>query len=243
MQHGMWHGAWCWHLWQALFALWGWESHAISLPGHAGSPLQRPIPLCTLDYYLGFIKREVERLPRPPVLMGHSMGGALTQWYLKYIGDLPAAVLVAPWASHHTIPDGLPRFFRLDFFGCLQMLPAWSAAPLIRTPRRAAEKLISPRALYSPEELFALLGPESALVMYQHNPPFWSPPASVGTPMLWLAGEQDAVIGERILRASAEYYRADFLLVEAAGHNLMMEHNYAHTAENIHAWLLAQDIQ
>jgi len=23
MQHGMWHGAWCWELWQALFAEWG----------------------------------------------------------------------------------------------------------------------------------------------------------------------------------------------------------------------------
>ena len=38
MQHGMWHGAWCWQHWQELFAEWGWESHAFSLPGHAGSP-------------------------------------------------------------------------------------------------------------------------------------------------------------------------------------------------------------
>ena len=41
MQHGMWHGAWCWRHWQELFAGWGWESHAFSLPGHAGSPAQR----------------------------------------------------------------------------------------------------------------------------------------------------------------------------------------------------------
>ena len=39
-QHGMWHGAWCWQLWQELFALWGWETHAYSLPGHANSPTQ-----------------------------------------------------------------------------------------------------------------------------------------------------------------------------------------------------------
>ena len=26
MQHGMWHGAWCWQHWQELFAEWGWES-------------------------------------------------------------------------------------------------------------------------------------------------------------------------------------------------------------------------
>ncbi len=28
MQHGMWHGAWCWARWQELFAAWGWETHA-----------------------------------------------------------------------------------------------------------------------------------------------------------------------------------------------------------------------
>jgi hypothetical protein len=26
MQHGMYHGAWCWQFWQELFAEWGWES-------------------------------------------------------------------------------------------------------------------------------------------------------------------------------------------------------------------------
>ena len=63
MQHGMWHGAWCWQHWQELFAEWGWASTAYSLPGHAKSPVQRPIISCTLDYYLAFLKWEVERLP------------------------------------------------------------------------------------------------------------------------------------------------------------------------------------
>jgi pimeloyl-ACP methyl ester carboxylesterase len=77
MQHGMWHGAWCWQQWQELFAGWGWESYAFSLPGHAGSPTQRPVYFCTLTYYLKFLKAEVARLPRKPVLMGHSMGGEI----------------------------------------------------------------------------------------------------------------------------------------------------------------------
>src|SRR5512147_1844268 len=70
MQHGMWHGAWCWQQWQELLAGWGWESHAISLPGHAGSPAQRPVYFCTLGYYLRFLKAEVERTARRPILMG-----------------------------------------------------------------------------------------------------------------------------------------------------------------------------
>ena len=213
MQHGMWHGAWCWQHWQELFAEWGWESHAISLPGHAGSPKQRPVYFCTLDYYLQFLKAEVERLPRKPILMGHSMGGALVQWYLKYVGDdLPAAVLVAPWASHSTIEDGV-RWLPLDPIGVVLATLTGSTRPFIRTPKQAAKKLISPKSIYTPEELHARLSPESAWVMYQHNPPFWRPPKQVKTSMLWLAGEIDAVIGVEAERKSAAYYQADFFVV------------------------------
>jgi pimeloyl-ACP methyl ester carboxylesterase len=103
-QHGMWHGAWCWDLWQGLLAEWGWESHAHSLPGHANSDRQRNIPCCTLDYYLGFLKAEIDRFPEKPIVVGHSMGGALTQWYLKYVGDLSALPWpnVAPTSSNCT---------------------------------------------------------------------------------------------------------------------------------------------
>jgi len=205
MQHGMWHGAWTWQWWQPLFAEWGWESVAVSLPGHGAAPMQRPIELCTLDYYLGFLKAEVDRFEQPPVLMGHSMGGALTQWYLKYCGDLPAAVLVAPWVSHSTLQDGLLRILSVDpLVGLLTSL-AWSAAPWVRSPERAARLLTTSGAVISPEELYDRLGPESSLVIFQHNPPFWTPPDDVRTPMLWLTGEKDVTIsvpGARVRRRS-----------------------------------------
>ena len=239
MQHGMWHGAWCWQQWQVLFAEWGWESHAFSLPGHAGSSVLRPIYFCTLDYYLRFLKAEVEQLPRKPVLLGHSMGGALTQWYLKYVSDdLPAAVLVASWAAKGNIPDGGGApWRRLDPLGVLLVAITGSAQFFIRTPKRAAAILISPRSVYTPEELHARLSPESAWVMYQHNPPFWHPPEQVKTPLLWLAGEIDATIEVENEQKSAAHYGADFVVVPDAAHNLMMEHNYRETAETIHNWL------
>jgi pimeloyl-ACP methyl ester carboxylesterase len=237
----MWHGAWCWQHWQELFAAWGWESHAISLPGHAGSPAQRPVYFCTLDYYLRFLRAEVERFPRKPILMGHSMGGALVQWYFRYVGDdLPAAVLVAPWDLRASA-GGLGRWLRLDPLGVFLMSISGSARPFIRTARHAAQKLISDRALYTPEELYARLSPESAWVMLQHNPPLWRPARQVRAPLLWLAGERDAVIGVEQERRSAAYYQADFVVVPGAAHNLMMEHNYRETAQTIHTWLCQRE--
>ena len=231
-------GAWCWQHWQDLFAGWGWASHAFSLPGHAGSPTQRPIVSCTLDYYLPFLKSEAERLPRPPVLMGHSMGGALTQWYLKYVGDLPAAVLVASWLSHNQLLPGILRFLWLDPRGSMLLWRAGTATPMVRTPGRAARLLITDGAIYTPEELHAKLGPESPMVSWQHAPPAWSPPKDVRTPLPWLAGERDAIIGTSSARRSAAFYKARFVLVEEAGHDLMMEHNYRRTAETVHRWLV-----
>jgi pimeloyl-ACP methyl ester carboxylesterase len=234
----MWHAAWCWEPWQKLFAGWGWESIAYSLPGHGKSAVQRPVWLCTLDYYLAFLKDEVQRLPNKPVLMGHSMGGALVQWHLKHIADdLPAAVLVAPWTSHNAFRDSLPLLLKLDLPGCFLAALAWNAYPFVRSPQRAAAALISEGACLSPQELHAQLGTESALVMLQHNPPHWAPPENARTPLLLLAGEKDTLVGAEPLRHSAEFYRAEYILVKEAGHNLMMEKKHHQTAETICNWL------
>lgn len=235
MQHGMWHGAWCWQQWQEILAAQGWESHAISLPGHGNSPVQRPIRKCTLDYYLPFIRDAVNKLPTLPVLMGHSMGGALTQWYLRYVGNLPAAVLVAPWALYGGFLDSAMTFFIGDPIGCV-MTSIKYQAEFVRSPWAADRALTSKGAIYSPEELYKRLGPESALVMMQHAMP-WEIPPRLNTPILYLSGEIDAVIPKRAQRRAAAGYKADYVMVEKAAHNLMMEHNYRETADKIAAWL------
>lgn len=243
--HGMWHGAWCWQWWQTIFADLGWQSHAISLPGHGQSPLQRPIRDCTLDYYTSFVRAEIERFDTPPIIMGHSMGGAITQWYLKYVrNDLPAAVLVASWVADVAMRDGWSMFLKLDPLGMVMTAQAGDATPYMRNPQRAAAALISKNAIITPEELHAQLGPESSLVLFQHNPPFWSPAAAddIAAPMLYIAGERDAVISLPASRRAAEHYKADFMVAADAGHNIMMDTDYAYSANRVHEWLLQQGI-
>lgn len=241
MQHGMWHGAWCWQHWQELFAEWGWQSVAISLPGHAQSPLQKPMTEITLDYYLAFLRDALAKLDTPAILMGHSMGGALAQWYLRYVNDdLPAVVLVGSWLHDDAQADGLPRFLKLDPLGVLMTFRTRTATQYIRSPKTAAKLLISDNAIYSPEALHAKLGPESALIMMQHNPPFWKPADKIRAPLLYVAGEKDAVIGVEGARRTAEHYDGDFILVPDCAHNIMMDAHYQETARKIHEWLSAK---
>jgi pimeloyl-ACP methyl ester carboxylesterase len=244
MAHGMWHGAWCWQQWQEFFAEWGWTSVAYSLPGHGKSPLQRPIAECTLDYYLSFLRDEVARLPKPPILMGHSMGGALCQWYLRHVStDLPAVVLVAAWVHDSAQADAAWLFTKQDPQGVLLAMQTGDATPYIRNPHHAAQKLISKHSIYTPEQLHAKLGPESAIITVQHNPPFWKPAENVKTPMLYLAGEKDAVVSMNGSRKTAAHYGAEFIVVPDAAHNLMMDAHYQKTAGQINAWLQKQNIQ
>ncbi|MFW5748655.1 MAG: alpha/beta hydrolase [Chloroflexota bacterium] len=245
-QHGMWHGAWCWENWQARLAEWGWETHAHSLPGHAASPRQRPLWQCTLDYYLAFLKDEVDRATQDdirPVLVGHSMGGALAQWYLKYVGDdLPAVALVAPWVAHSAMADGVPLIARQDPIGLFLTTLTWSTAPWVRSPHTAYSKLLSDQAPVRPLDLWARLTGESALVTMQHNPPFWVPPEAVTTPMLVMAGEQDTVVSVAGLKRTATHYGASFEHIPGDGHDLMMDAHEAETARVLHDWLVAQGI-
>jgi alpha-beta hydrolase superfamily lysophospholipase len=174
--------------------------------------------------------------------MGHSMGGALLQWYLKYMGDdLPAVVLVAPWTSQSMVLS-IMGHFRLDFVGTILSVLTLSATPTIRNPQRAARMFIMEGAVYSPEDLYSRLGPESLLILLQYLPPFWLPPKNIQTPMLWLAAQADTMITEKRQCRSAEYYDAEYVVIENVGHDIMIERNYHQTAKIVHEWLRVQGI-
>jgi pimeloyl-ACP methyl ester carboxylesterase len=196
-----------------------------------------------LDYYLAFLRDEMTYFDIPPVLIGHSMGGALTQWYLRYINDdLPAVVLVGSWVHDAAQREGFSKFLTLDPIGLLMISRTGDATPLIRTPKHAARLLISKHCIYTPRDLHAKLSPESNLIMFQHNPPFWKPLQRVRAPILCVAGEQDAVLSVASVKRTAAHYSADFILVPDAAHNLMMDAHYLQTADQIDQWLVKQNI-
>lgn len=232
-QHGAWHGAWCWKWWQELFADWGWVSHAHSLPAHGGSDAKPNIRFCTYQIYLRTLQKEVERAGAPPIVIGHSMGGMVTQWYLKHVGDLPSAVLVASMPQY----EQAFRYLRTDPVGSFLSLLALHAKPIMRTPEIAAKALISEGALMSAEDLHTKLDPESLLLSLQVNRLVWQPRPKPDTRMLVVAAENDAVFSVAEEQHLAEFYGADYKLFENTAHNMMMERTYQDSARFIHDWL------
>jgi pimeloyl-ACP methyl ester carboxylesterase len=82
--HGAWHAAWCWNEhFLDFFADNGYRALAVSLRGHGNSPTPRPLRKCSITDYVGDVASIADSLSTRPVLIGHSMGGLITQKYLE----------------------------------------------------------------------------------------------------------------------------------------------------------------
>lgn len=165
------------------------------------------------------------------------MGGALAQWYLKYVADdLAAVVLVASWNSHEMQTATL-NSIRNDPVGFALCLLTLTASPVVRNEEVASRMLISPQSAVSPAELKEKLGGESWWVLAQYNPFFWQPPRNVKTPMLWMIPGKDCAVLPSTQQRSAAFYGANIIHVPEGAHNLMMEPNHTELADQIEAWL------
>lgn len=74
--HGAWHGAWCWAPLQQRLDDLGIVSSAIDLPGH-GSRSISPWHVRWQDY-IEAVCEAASAFEKPPILVGHSMGGGIT---------------------------------------------------------------------------------------------------------------------------------------------------------------------
>ena len=98
--HGAWHGAWCWEeYFLPYFADKGYTSHALSLRGHGHSQKPARFRLARVADYVADVNQAVAQLAKPPILIGHSMGGLVVQKYLEQ-HTVPAAVLMASVPVH-----------------------------------------------------------------------------------------------------------------------------------------------
>lgn len=100
--HGAYAGAWVWEpCFIPFFASHGYDVHALSLRGHGGSGGREGLMFARLRDYVADVERVMERLPAPPVLVGHSMGGVIVQHLMhRHAATLPGAVLLASGPPH-----------------------------------------------------------------------------------------------------------------------------------------------
>jgi pimeloyl-ACP methyl ester carboxylesterase len=233
--HGLWHGAWCWdeHV-IPWFRTHGYEAQAVKLRRH-DSRHAPGLRTTRIKEYVEDVAEAASLMSTPPVVIGHSMGGFVTQKYLeRYVA--PAAVLVAS-----VPPSGiLGASLRYGARHPLRLLAAnltWSLYGVVRTPDRAREMFFGPalsdvklreyHAQLTDDAYFVYAGmlfvrPDVARVRR--------------TPLLVIGGETDSTISPTEVAATARIYGAELVMFPDA-HDLMLEPSWEKMAVRIHEFI------
>ncbi len=234
--HGAFTGAWCWaEHFLGNFAAQGFACYALSFRGHGASRGRESLMSSGIQDYVEDVFEAVNRIGKPPVLIGHSMGGFIAQKYLED-APVPGMALLAPVPPQGLFASQLKLAFENPtLFAELNTLlsrgrasPAAMHKALFAGPV-AAEKLA---------EWFRRTQPESQRAMWDMTlfalPWLWRKNRA---PLLWLAAENDALMPVEQMRIGAGMLGSSVEVMPGLGHAMMLDAGWQAVADRVITWL------
>lgn len=250
--HGLWLHATSWQPWVDLFRESGYDPIAPGWPGEPGTveeARQHPDAVANLgiddvtDHYAEIIKG----LPAPPVLVGHSFGGLITEKLLGQ-GHGAAGVAIDPAQIKGVLPlplaqlrSGLPALgnpanlhraveltekeFRFGFGNAL--------------PDDESDRLFQAYAIPSPARpLFQAAAANFVL----HSPAAVDTDNASRGPLLLISGTADHTVPDVVTRSTFKQYRDSTAIThlkkfEGRGHSLTIDHGWRDVADEVLDWL------
>ena len=234
--HGSCHAAWCWaENFLGYFANRGYSSHAISLRGHGQSEGKEKLRWASIKDYVGDVTRVAKTLPRPPVVIGHSLGGLIVQ---KYLEDhhAPAAVLIATSPASGMRMTVISLFLRRPLLFTKTFLTL-DVQTVYGTPALVREMLFSASMGKAKVEAYAeRFGKESFRAFLEMM--FYLPkPKKINVPMLVLGAANDVILRPRSIRDTGRAYRATIKIFPDMAHDMMLENGWEDVASYMAEWL------
>ncbi|CAM6114499.1 unnamed protein product [Calypogeia fissa] len=252
--HGSYHGAWCWAcFWMPYFAARGHDCYAISLLGQGASDMPSGKVSFSLQSHAGDLAHFIKHnLNAPPVLIGHSFGGLIVQWFFPPSTkgrEEPFPSIAAAALLCSTPPTGngpmVKRFIKRDLFSSLQIVLSL-AAKMFGTSLSICRK-----SFFSPDM------PEAEVRKYQQVlkrssrcpmidlqklndslplPKLQSP----ALPVCVLAAENDFIVDLEGSQETAEWYGTEPVVITGSGHDIMLDSAWEKAAEALQSWLNGQ---
>lgn len=235
--HGAWHGAWCWKdTFLDWFAANGWEVHAMSLRGHGGSDGRDGLRWWSIADYVADVDQVVRSLERPPVLVGHSMGGFVTQKYLE--DHTPAGAVLLASAPPFGIVRTYGRILRRHPVAAARANLTLSPYALIAKPAHAREWFFSPDM---PDDdlaaYHARLQDESFRALLDMLALDLPRPQSIRSPVAVLGAEHDAMFSVAEVEATARAYGVEAKIFPDMAHIMPYEPRWQDVAGWIADWV------
>lgn len=233
--HGAWHGAWCWENFLPYFAERGYAAYALSLRGHGNSEGRARLRWHSLDDYVDDVEWAVKQLPAKPVIVGHSMGGLVTQKYLEK-HELPGAVLLATVPTHGIGLFALRLIARHPWL-FLKVYLRLDMHIIVSNPSLVSEAFFSAN---TPDEIvnscYTRLIGESFHFVLDSTFANLPNPKMVKSPILVLAAKGDAVFSVAEEQKTALAYGTQAEIFEMA-HDMMLEPGWEKVAARIAEWV------
>ena len=219
----------------------GYDCYALELSGHGSRPEDRAhLDDFGLDDYVADLVAAVASLPAAPILIAHSMGCLVCQRFLEQ-GTARAVAFLAPVPPTGT--GGTASRFALtkpDFFAELPNAVNGTASE--KTMRTMASVYFSPSM--APEETIQylpLIQPESEKAVAEMlTAPFRIARRRARIPALVMGGSADQVFPSSMLFFTAASWNAKTLVIEGAGHMLMLDPQWPDAAGKLREWLEEQ---
>lgn len=236
--HGAFAGAWTWaEHFLAHFAAEGFSCHAVNLPGRKDMTDYSQLHDFGIQDFGDAVIEVIDSLPRPPILIGHSMGGFVAQ-RVALDRDIAAAVLISS-----VPPTGLAgpsvalamakpmlvwEIARIQSFG----EPTDGLATLHQSifndhvPKDVAARLMPHFQMESRRAVIDL----HAVVV---------PPLSGlrQKPVLVLGAERDNLIPPAFVHGTAAFLGTQAHIFDGMGHAVMLENDWAEAADAITDWI------
>jgi pimeloyl-ACP methyl ester carboxylesterase len=234
--HGAFTGAWCWEEhFLPFFAEAGYAAYAVSLSGHGGSRGRERLDHLSIADYVADVAEVAARLPVPPVLVGHSMGGFVVQKYLESHSAAGAVLMCS------VPPQGLlsaafgVMFSHPGLFSDLNSLMTGGKVALDSLREALFAQPISADDLM---RFYRFSQPESHRAIWDmtlFNLPHPSRVARM--PLLVLGAELDHLMPASTAEMTASRYGVEAEIFPGMGHGLMLERDWRQVARRILDWL------
>lgn len=234
--HGTGHAAWCWdENFLPHFAANGFSSHAVSLRGHGKSAGRERLRWTSVADYVADVFQIAAKMSKPPVVIGHSLGGLVVAKYLES-HDAPAGILFAPSPSEGMFWAGLPLAIQNPLLFTKVALKR-DYAVMFSTLKLAKKFLFSADADDEKiAEYVRRFGSESyrANLEMIYNLP---KPQRVKAPLLIVGAQNDRLIAPKKIEKTARAFDADCQIFPGMAHDLMLERGWREVADFIILWL------
>ena len=213
--HGLAHGAWCWaESWLPRAADAGWSAHAVSVRAHGASGGRDRRRRTRLSDYEHDVLQEAVRLPRPPVVVAHSLGCVVASRVAERY-PFAAVVLLTPVGVDHAVDLVVHTVGRA---------PGHVARMSTGLPVHLTEAdLFAGLSPATAAEYVSRLDPEPPLVQLQlllRRPPG---PAVQNPPVLVYGAELDALVPASGVERTARFYSTNARWLPGIGHDVMLD--------------------